>query len=569
MPVLARPTTELTDHVFFPIIRTVSHRLLEFFDYTEEIGDRIYINTDWSTHSKTDDIQKNAMLGQQAFRVDAQIRLNPTSQEWDCYTWHHTTAYGIGQRTLNDTQPVYLDKENRVRMVEMRSPVSIDLNCELILKSADLAYQTPQQIFNGHENGAIYHFNDFAFDYPVPKQIISVLYGLWKMDRIKGMPAGVDFCAYIGMHTGQGWQVHKHREKNEYELVVPVYDLKALATLKYSDDRPQAQMQDRLPIGFTIPFIYTIQFAMPTICLLQYPVVYNNQLVPEIYLPRSPNQRDNRTHERHIGYADENFDRQYRELHRYPDLLKTPDYDDWSTPGNNPAEKYRHMTVAIIHLLVDEDTETTTINLNDPVDSEISFSETTLNILREQGAGSMDLDAIFTVQLFKDDYPLKPGDDWNIDSDLKLTFKPADLQSHYRVTVSVAEALQYINSKWYDLLKKYFAGLNNGLKYQIIDSIYSGKWYNKAWRNYYLWVDPHNGDIYYRLDGKNRPYLGRYGRNYNANPVLGGLLANLNDTTWPYVVDGGIRSTNWIGGSGNANYTEARIFRTGIISRKR
>lgn len=480
MPTLPCAVSELPEHVFRRIIEQLSHRILAQFGYTDVIGDNIYINTDWSTHSETSTIEKNAILSQQAFRVDANIQLNPTSQKWDFYTFHHTTAYGLGQRLLNNTFPVYMDKKNRVRIIEMRSPVTIVMNCSLTFKSVELAYQTPQQIFNSYENGAVIHFNDLAFDYPVPKPIVSVLYGLWKMDRVNGKPAGVGFVSYLRAHSDNKWNFHRHREKDEYEVVVPVFDLKSLATLEYADDRPQGEMEDRLAVGFTIPFIYTVQFAMPTQLILQFPPVFNNQLVPYQYIPRDRQQRFNAMPERHMGYADDAYDKAYSGS--YTRCVMCPWYDEWVVPNTSKAFNFNHEPVVVMDLIVEEDTPNyhTVIDLKPDFDPSFKLTDVVKEILYQQGEESVKFDTIYSVALYKEDKLLLGGIDYTFNEDLEVSFNAADLHAHYRLAINAAQRLDKINPKWYGLLKKYFPFLNSALKEQIAHLINTGSGYTKG-----------------------------------------------------------------------------------------
>lgn len=534
MPLLSQATKELTIHVFDPIIRQLVHRLLDSLSYTDVIGDQIYINTDWSTHSKTSDINNDALLGQQAFRVEANIQLNPTSQKFDFYTFHHTTAYGIGNRTLNNTVPVYLDLDNRVRIIEMRSPVTIVLNCELILKSPELAFQTPQQIFNGHENGAVFNFNDLAYDYPIPKPILSVLYGIWKMDRLKGKPAGKKFYDYLMENSNQGWQVHKHREKEQYEIVVPVFDLQTLSTLEYSDDRPNGVMEDKLPVGFSIPFIYTVQFALPTLSILQFPPVINNQLVPERYIPTDKTSRFNNMPEYRHGRAHELYKKAYG--NKFSRYLQTPEYDEWTVPDNAPVKSTGQTPILILGLLVEEDEPDykTMIDLSQDIDPTFALKDVVKEILYQQGEESLEADSIYNVALYKEDRQLVPYKDYTFNEDLQLTFKAADLFSHYHAVVSVATDINKINPKWYPLLKQYFPLLNDTLRYQIGNAVENG-----------TWKEPNLPD---------NIYLGPNGWIYDEK---GTPLIHITDTTAPYNK-----------GLNNAYHPASRIFRNIIIPRK-
>lgn len=523
MPLLSQPVTELTQHIFNPVINQIVNRLVSLLGYTDVIGDQIYINTDWSTHTRTSSLSNNVLLGQQTFRCDAHLQMNPTSQKFDFYSFQHTTAYGISNNTLNDSMPVYWDAENRVRIIEMRSPVTIVLNCELQINSAELAFQTPAQLFNSYDNGAVIRFNDLAYDYPIPKPILSVLYGMWKIDRIKGRPANKTFREYIAGHTGERWQYHKHREKTEYELVVPVYDLMTLGTLEYSDDRPQGVMDGKLPISYTIPFIYTIQFAIPTLNILQYPPVCNNQLLPNRLIPQSSVERFNNMAEYRGDTAWQNYSSTFeRKPQRY---IQMPHYDEWVVPSASPARASSQMPVVIAALLIDDETTLKTeVDFSGDLDTTVTLQDYVKEILYQQGEASVESDCIYNVALYKEDRQLVPYSDYTFNEDLKLNFTASDLYSHYHVVVSSISDLSKLNPKWYDLLKKFYPFLNPSLKKQIKDMIDSGKW------------------------GKfpNGSYLDDNG---NIRDKDGNIISKLTDTT-----------------GGHGDYFSARIFRYGIIA---
>ena len=115
MPLLSQPVSELTQHIFNPVIHQTVNRLIDLLGYTDVIGDQVYVNTDWSTHTRTSSLDNSVFLGQQTFRCDAHLQMNPSSQKYDCYSFQHTTAYGITNNTMNDSMPIYWDPENRVR----------------------------------------------------------------------------------------------------------------------------------------------------------------------------------------------------------------------------------------------------------------------------------------------------------------------------------------------------------------------------------------------------------------------------------------------------------------------
>ena len=471
MPVLTRAVTELTDHIFMPVVTQLSHRILESLEYSDVVGDQIYINSDWSTHSITSDHNDNANVGQTRFSVEVNLQMNPTSQKWDMYTFHHTTAYGINSR-INYNEPVYYDGPNKVKMLEIVSPVSIVLNCELVLPSAELAFQTPQQIFNAHENGAVFNFTDLFFDYPLPKPIVSVLLQIWRMDRVSGEQSGISFIDYIKLRSGNGWNVTKHRDLDEYEIVIPVYDLKALCVLEYSEDRPQGVMEDKLPVAWSIPFVFTVQFNLPTLNILQYPCIINNQLLPESCIPVEKQSRFNNMPEYHHGRQDEDYDKMTK--HR-PEgaYYQVPWYDDWIIPEAKYS-KAKHEPYLVLGLLVEEDTDENVISLKEDFDPSFSITPLAKEFLYQEGKAATDIYVPYHITLFKDDRELIGGVDFEFDDDLNLKFTTNDRVSRYRAILTVATDSRYIEPKWYVLLFKYFKYLTNPLKIELANRLVNG-----------------------------------------------------------------------------------------------
>lgn len=473
MPVITAPVNELQEHVFMPIMQQLLHRLLVLLGLDRTIDNKIYINTDWSTHSETNDDKEEVQFGTNVLRVDANVQMNPTSQKFDVYTFKHTGAYGISPATLNRNMPIYLDFPNRVRINEMRSPCTIVMNCEIQLHTED-AFALPQQLFQKWENGQVYQFNDLTFDYPIPKYIISVLYGLWQMDRINGKPAGKNFRQFIRLHTGTGWQVHKHRELKERELVCPVHDLMVLTSLEYSDDRPSGVMEGRLPIGFTVPFIYTVQFALPAMVILDYPVIYNNQLVPSRYLPNQTDvRRFNNLTETRPTFGLDLYHKAYGGRHAMP--LQMPEYDIWRVPTDSGPFAYNKFPCLIVAALVDnEETLECVEDFSVDFDTENKLTPIIKEILYQQGEESVEYDAIYTIAVYKYEKQLCPYKDYTFDEDLKIHFKAANLTAQYHIVIFTAENLLKINRKWWGLLFKYFRFINPQLRDQIRQLFYKG-----------------------------------------------------------------------------------------------
>ena len=481
MPALTCPVTELTTHVFGPVCQQLAHRILAALNYEDVVGDQIYINTDWSTHSVTGDANDNANLGQTRFSVEVNLQLNPTSQKWDVYSFYHTAAYGLGKFTRNRNEPIFYDPYNQIKIFEMITPVTIVLNCELVLASAELAFQTPQQIFNDYANGSVMHYNDLVYDYPVPKPICSVLFGIWEKDRLFGKDAGIAFDQYIKNRTNNKWNLHKQRDADEFELVVPSYHLETLGSLEYSDDKPQGVMEGKLPVAWSIPFVYTVQFGMQSILVMDYPCVVSNQLLPDIYIPRDKNNRFNKIEpEGRNTYPVGDYEKSLKLNQGVSKLYsQTPWYDDWSVMTANTLSENFQAIFLITHILVDEDKTkdyATEIDLNDDFDPSFKLKTAIKALLNIEGSEAVDRQSPICIALFRDDKELDPHTDYSIDENLKLHFRAQELYYHYRIVWTMCTDIYHIKPKWYKYLVRYFDGLPDTLKSQIVDRMSNGDW---------------------------------------------------------------------------------------------
>lgn len=526
MPRISCAVEETVNHIFYPVIQQLSHRLLDTLAYREIIGNAIYINTDWSTHSKTSNDENDAIVNRQALRIEANIQLNPTSQKYDVYGFQHTAAYGLGDRQLNDHYPLYIDKDNFVKIAYMSGPVTITLNCELVLQSTELAFKSPIQIFNGHETGSIYTYNDLFFDYPVPKPILHMLYELWKLDRVKGQPVGKSFVEFLSIGSGGTWNYVKNKVTDDYEVVIPVYDLMALSVLEYSDDKPNSVMNERMPTAYSIPFTFTVQFAVPNILTLMFPPVYCNQLIPEAYIPKDTSSRFNNMLQSRHWVAMEGFVKEHTE--GYARYLQIPSYDDWSVPQYAYQKKTKMSPVGILLITLDEDTEDgfTRIKFDKEIVPYAEWSDLVIHFLNIQNTKSLRYDCVYNVSLYRDDKPLIPGEDFFF-KDMELYFKPISLIYRYRIAVSVATELRHISEEWYDELKKHYKDLPPFLQGQIKEEVEHGSWRDPSWKPG-THIDG-NGDIW-------GPDQGRYPlpSHPDLRPVVpGDYITNIKDHKYP------------------------------------
>lgn len=475
MPILTRPISELPDHVFMPVCKQIGHRILTMLGFADIIGDNIYIKSEWSAHSHTSDKNDSARVAQDRFTIEPEIQMNPSQQKWEAYTFKHTAAYGLSKNLINSQEDIYHDTANRVKVVELISPVTFNLSCELSLTSAQLAFQTPIQIFNGYDTNSVATYTDLFFDYPVPKSIVNVLYHIWKLDRDNGKEAGISFIDYIKLNTGGNWMVNKHKELEEYEIIVPRYNLKSLAALEYSGDKPQGNMDDKLPTGYTIQFNYVVQFGLPNTHVLQYPVTIYNRLIDGAYIPVENNERFNQIPEYRVDTALQHYDQ--AEQYKHQEYFHIPWYDDWDIPVTTKLHRDGYSPLIVMHILIDEVPGLyTSIDLKEDADDKYKLDTSIRTFLKGEGCMCTDRNAPVNVTLYRDDDELLPNIDYFVSDNLILTFKARDLYSHYRIVISTINNIELTRPQFFQMLIKEFVHLPYKLCRSLADKLMSGTW---------------------------------------------------------------------------------------------
>lgn len=468
MPLITCGILENVDHIFHPIVEQVAHRLVDSLNLTSIIGDGIYIDSDWSTHSKTSSLSKDAIVNADQFRVEVSVQLNPTSQRWDCYTFVHSCAHDLTLNNINDRVPIFYDKNNSVRIVEMQTPVTFQLNCKISLQEAELAYTVANQLYAKYENGTVVHMNDLIYDYPLPKEILTILLKIWDMDRISGKGSGDSFYNYLKKNSNGVLELNTNRNiKNEYEVLVSKVSLQTLGALEFSNDKPDVEKAEKLSLVFDIPFTYTIQFGMPNITLMHYPCLINNQLLPAEFIPRDNHSRFNRMPEGREYKSLEHRDQLIKDYDE--DYLRVPVYDDWIVPDEANVSNRELSPFLIMAVMVDENEDLyTEVDLADDSDPNCIFPPVLKEILYQEGEDALESDAIVVIQLYRKDKRLVPKKDFNFSDNLVVTFNALNLHDQYHVVLST-NSINHINSKWLWLLAKYFTLLPGRLKYEFRD----------------------------------------------------------------------------------------------------
>lgn len=482
MPIVSCPIMETLEHVVRPIVEQSAHRLITMLNVEDVIGDSIYINSEFMAKTQTSTLTKNAIVNVDALRVDLSPQINPTSQKWDSiYTFAHTAAYGINRNMMSDSIPIYKDLANNVRVVEIVAPVTLALQCTFQVKSANIAYHLPYELYQTFGVGKLPFYQDLFYDYPIPKAIVHTLYEIYKIDRIYGKPTGITFGDYIGIRTGHVWSVTQNSyHENEWELVQNVRDLQVLTTVEYNDDKPNAEKRGDSPAMWEVPVTMTVQFSAPQIAIMFFPITICNTLVPGECIPTEKVDRYNRLTGHH----------RWDPVNRYrvedaltghnsrvlPNVYAhIPHYDDWVPEGLPPLFKHGQKMILIIGVTLDEDSPRylTTLDFNTYKDANYYLKPYVYEILVLERNLAVYEDSLITISVFDNHRQLLPGYSVNI-KDLVVQFEGIKLTDQYHVVISICYDLYKLNKYFYFLLDWYYKFFDPVLQKQIDTFIEEG-----------------------------------------------------------------------------------------------
>ncbi len=477
MPFISSPIMESPEHIFKPVIEQIAFRLVATLDLIDVVKDNIYINTDFMSKTSTSNLAKDAIINVDALRVDAQIQLNPTSQKWDSYTFTHTISHGIYRTSFGDMTPIYYDGVNSVRVTELLTPATVQMNCVFHVRSANLAYRLPTQLRNIFGSGMV-QYEDLFFDYPIPKPILHVIEGIRKQDR--SIEPDTSLYDYIRVRTNNTWALNQNRVKTDTkEYIRQVRNLQSLLAVEYTDDRPNVVKTNDSAAEWEIPVVLTLQFGVPQLLLMHYPAVVGNKLLPSTYISEEDAQRDNRL----VGNFHSSSLNRYMKLtankhHYYPEpqVTHSPKYDEWLPPTDWRYHKYGHTTIATIGILLDENEELlTTLDMKQFSDEAFDLQRFVKMILMYEGKFATRPNSIITLSIFGNDRMLSWERDIDITDDLVIKFKGVDLHTQYRLVISVCRDLRYIDPTWHWILDHFKPHFDLSMQQAIDKAFHEGR----------------------------------------------------------------------------------------------
>lgn len=509
MPILPCPLTEYTTHIFDPIFANMVNRFIYTIGYKELFGDNIYINTSYAKSSDTTDGDNNAMIRDNRFIADVTLQLQPESTKWNTFNFNHTAAYGIHSNSIKNNHLLFLDSGAKVSLWEQSTPCSIILNCRMVFLNKMHAYQTPHIILNRFGSGNILEVADLFYDYQIPT---SALYAFHEIHSRRGL--GLDFYQYLRVGSDGQIGLNKNIHQDRPEFTVKKTQVRCLYSVEYSDEQPSDEKTNAAPNSFVIPFTYTLQFALPNLLFLEYPIMINNNLLP---LECIPTNMYNTAPGFKGDFTFTNMNDYYHSYYKnQPEsCFLSPFYEDWIPPSDALPRRYSHEPFYIGTLSIEDPNVPMVIDLADDLGDGFRLHPVLKEILKEQGNNSFRYNALFNITVYKDNNPFDISE-MHLSADLKLSFYARDSLAIYRIVISQMQYLFNLHIDFWDIAFKYrfFLGNTETIKEFFVKRVpywknYTQFHFDNRTKSYYdkntkafVFAVDENGRMYRWKDGK-------------------------------------------------------------------
>ncbi len=332
MQVYATTINEILEHVHHSIAGQVSRKLIKQLGITDLIKNHMYIESDFLGASKSSNESRLPILNENAFRCNVKYSMNPFGLKWDSTTPGQHMDPAIHRKDCMRTTPVFYDPQHNIQLIERYIPCNIELECSVIFVDRVLAFDVMTRLMSTYVRGELLMVNDLSYDYRLPTGVLSSLYLL---GRTIGLQKGTYLDWLMQGSHGMIQRKVSTRQTNQHaELVIKKQQFNTLASIDYQGDSPIVQGVGSSMDTVALQFNVNIQFGRVNMLYLKYPIVLNNNLIPEslVTTPKEESYGELWKYIRHPYLAMDGFHQLNKTLLAHP--ARNPWFDDWLPPPN-------------------------------------------------------------------------------------------------------------------------------------------------------------------------------------------------------------------------------------------
>lgn len=402
---------EIITHIHYPVASQTVRYLIKELGLTKYMGNKIYINSIFNGPSRSHSQDRLPILNEPGFMATMRLHTNPVGTKWEMLAGQATDARVIRKDTLH-AKPILHDKNNLIYLTERYLPCGIEMECRLQFVDKTTAYDAMTRMYSTIGNNNFVVPINLSYNYRIPMPMIR---SLWHLAYLTGVKKE-EFVSWLQEKSNNQISrlVGKNKQSKAIELVVNKHQFEAYITTEYSSDEPEVQTSGTSADKIILSFTVFIQFARTNILYLEYPIVVNNQLVPESMVTAP---RDGRftPFVKLSKYGYDDFDgalQAAKVLLKYP--VRNPWYDNWNIPQATPLSFYKSVPFFIGVFTLDETNCTcnrldgrcccssayTSIDITDL--DQYRLTDTVLNYFKENKEKCLDVASKYNIMVFAD-----------------------------------------------------------------------------------------------------------------------------------------------------------------------
>jgi len=453
MPIAHSIISETTDHIHHTIASQLVKKIISQISPHLSFKDAFYLDTGYSTVNQSADPNNNMKVRGNMLTVRAIPMMNPTNLKWNTYTGVHDTANYLAQGRLDIYPTIFADTTVEFLIHELSTPTQMQLEFEIEVKERVNAYLIHNLLSRRYGSNHV-HSEIIEYNYPVPRDIINILYEIFKLRKFK---KSLSFKEYLSMGSCNLFEylVSKADLKGTQELVIPKQITDINVEIDGNIDRPEENKINRATTSYTLRFSMVAQYSRVDMLVARYPIVVNNSLISASIVPTRDVDKD-------IQYLQPVYPevaaepvRQYYLVPGAPAPVVFPYYDDWVRPrGRYDTRPFRVLTT--VAFTIDGDSTTLAFSDIGSSDQGVSYSlhPTMLEVIARLKQDMFRIDCFLGLDIYVDDLPL--------DSSLielngeTLTVHHNNPNAIYRLVLYELTDVRYLDPSFYPIIKEYW-----------------------------------------------------------------------------------------------------------------
>ena len=455
MPTFTKSTEESVTHMIQPISEQVVSRLLKLLGIYPLFQDNIYFNSDDSAASKTRDSMHRPKISTNRIDIDMDYTINPNNMKWDGVTNKQLLAYHLSKNQTYEDVPILMDPGADIVMTELSRSCLIGLEVSMSLKDKEVANSIMERIISRFYTQSMIEYEDIYFDYPLHTDHLVLLYKFYKMRDIDH--EAMSFLDYLKYYSSEKITLNKSRTGEDSEFVILKTQYRVLTEISMNQDKPEAVKIERVPDRFKVTFKYDIQFSRPSSVILGYPVVIDNQLIPELARPAAERFHPNDADVVSVDIAHQMY-LYHKVIEEYPyPITRFPMYDDWNVPITSPIYKasFKPFFSGALLLDFDESEEPITqIDLINDLTAPFQLHPIVIDALRVQGQASFFTEGLFNIAIYANNTPVDESL-LELTSDLIVKVNSTMKEKRYHIVLSEATNLSKMDPRYLPILFHY------------------------------------------------------------------------------------------------------------------